>query len=348
MAVDLLQITLEFLAEYGLVAVFVLLVLDGAMLMPVLPGEAVMIMAVSQYASDLGDLAMLVALTTAAGIVGSLILYGIARVGGRSLIERHPRLFMMDRRRRESLEESFEKPLGQSLVLFLRVIPLTRIIVNIPAGLARMPLGRFVALSAIGMALFHSGFLWLAFEYQQPGSAVAQQAAALQQAYATPAWEYLQANEAVAIVGALLIGAWLSFRSSRRMFEHPRGSVVSILGWLSARVLFFGSLAIGAAVYYDPTIVYQVALGGGTDIPAIARALGLEPDRMLGYAATAFGSIGLFLIVLERMAKSRRREAEIEHRAAQAAAQAEEDEGSDAEEPQPSRWADLDFEDVSG
>lgn len=343
MVADLLQIALEFLAEYGLAAVFVLLVLDGAMLMPVLPGEAVMIMAVNQYAQDLGDLAMLVGLATVAAVVGALILYGIARMGGRPLIERHPRLFMMDRRRREKMEETFQKPVGQSLVCFLRVIPLTRIIVNIPAGLARMGVVRFTILSAIGMLAFHSGFMWLAFQSKQPGSAVSEQLTALQQAYATPAWEYLQANEVVAILIALGIGAYLSFRSSKRMLKYPRGAVVSILGWLTARVLLFGALFVWGLVALDPEIVYEIALAGGMDVPAIAARLALDPVRLLAYTIGASGGVGLLLMALEAWAKRRRDAANQRAEAEQEAPEEETIEEPEIQELEP----DLEFEESS-
>lgn len=348
MAADLLEIALRFLAEYGLIAIFILLVLDGAMLMPVLPGEAVMIMAVTQYVSDMGDLVFMIALTTAAGVVGSLLLYTIARVGGRPLIERHPRLFMMDRRRREKMEETFEKPLGQSLVMFLRVIPLTRIIVNIPAGVARMPVGRFLAFSTAGLALFHGGFLWLAWEYNQPGSPVAQQATSLQDAYATPAWEFLQTNELIAILGAVLLGAYLSFKSSKRMLKYPAGSVVSILGWIATRALFFGSLVIGGLLAYDPQIVYEWAIAGGVDLPRLAAQLNYETLPFLGYSLGIAWCLGMILLAFEKGARRRKARVERMRKRQEASSDQGDDQGSQ-DSFEPARGgSDVDFEETSG
>lgn len=310
---DILPLLLDFFEQYGLVAMFILLVLDGAMLIPVLPGEAVMIMAVTQFAHSVGDLVLLVAIATAAAILGALLLYGIARVGGRPLIERHPRLFMMDRHRRESLESTFQHPFGQTLVAALRVIPLTRIVVSIPAGLAKMGVVRYTIMSAIGMLAFHSGFMWLAFKSQESGSIVSEQATALQEAYATPAWQYLQAHEAVAIVGALAIGAWISYRSSRRMLKHPRGSLVSIIGYLAVRVLVIGSLGLWAMLYYDPTLVYEAALAGGVDVQTISAAIGIEAVRWLTYFGLFWWIVGVLLWGLESAAKKRRRKAEAKH-----------------------------------
>jgi membrane protein DedA with SNARE-associated domain len=306
---EIVPMLLEFFDQYGVAAMFVMLVIDGAIFFPI-PGEAIMVMAVSRFAHSVEDLIFITSLATLAGILGSLILYTVSRIGGRPLVEKHPRLFMMDRRRREKLESTFENPLGQSLVCFLRIIPLTRIVVNIPAGLARMGAVRFLVLSSIGLAAFHGGFMWLAWESQQAGSPVAQELTSLQETYGTPMWQYVQAHEIVAIVAALAIGAWLSFRSSRRMMKHPRGALTSILGWLTVRVLVFGTLALWGALVYDPQIVYDLAFAGGLDVEAIALKLGIEPVRTLAYAGVITWSVGMVLWGLEGVAKSRRAEAE--------------------------------------
>lgn len=269
-----------------------------------------MIMAVTQYVDTIADLVYITGLVTAAGIAGSVLLYGIARIGGRPLVERHPRLFMMDRRRRESLEESFQNPLGQTLVLFLRVIPLTRIVVNIPAGVAKMPFGRFLVLSSIGLAIFHAGFMWLTYEYQQPDSPIAEQADALQEAYATPAFEYLQANEIVAVAGVLLLGIWMSYKSSRRMIKYPRGSIVSIPGWLTVRGLILSSIGLASLLAYDPQLVYQAGLAGGVNIVSLATRFGYDPVRVLGALAVAGAFIGILLWSLERYARAQKAQAE--------------------------------------
>ncbi len=310
MPVDVLPWILELFAQYGLYAMFVLLMIDGAMLNPILPGEAVMIMAVSQHAQSTSDLAFLIGLATLAGILGSVILYALSRVGGRPLIDRHPRLFMMDQKKREDLERTFEGAFGQSLVLFLRVIPMTRVVVNIPAGIAKMSFGRFLALTTLGLTVFHAGFMWLAFELQQPGSGVAMQAVALQEAYANPAWQYLKANEALVVAGALLFGAFLSFKSSRRMLKHPVGTMSSILGWLTVRALVLTSLAVGALLYANPEQAYALASAGGLDVEVIAGRLGMEPLRLGAYAAVAAWSLGVLLWGLEAGAKRRQRKVE--------------------------------------
>ncbi len=307
MAVDLVEPLMAFLAEYGLFAIFIFLVLDGAMLMPVLPGEIVMIMAVAQYAEDLQDLAMLVGLATVAAIIGSLILYGIARGGGRTLIERHPKLFMMHPKRRERLEKAFDHPVGQSLVMFLRVIPLTRVLVNIPAGLARMKVGRFIVLSSIGMLVFHAGFMWIAFQYGTAGGGITAQAASLQEAYASPAWQYMQANQLVTGLGILAIGAFLSLRASRRVFKDPEWYSRSAIGLLAERVLFWGGIGVLVVVWVDPGILFELARQGNLDLRTLALEYNWDPTSFVALAAGVATALGAFLMLLSKGAKRRKK-----------------------------------------
>jgi len=300
-AIDIVGLALDFIAAYGLVAIFVLLVLDGALLLPVFPGEIVLIMAVAAYADGPGDLVFLILLTTAAGLVGSLLLYGITRGGGRRLVERFPRFFMMPRRRRERLERSFQRPLGQSLVLFLRLVPFTRILVNIPAGLARMPIVRFLVLSTIGLGAYHAAFLWFTFEANRPGSAIAGQKEQLQQAYLSPAWEFVQAHTIVSGAVLLLIGIVLSARASARMFHDPHESTGSLVGSLAMMVLFWGGIVLAVATYMEPASVYGLAELGGVDLAAVEDALGV-PRLYFVFAVAAVAA--LFGLILGRMRRT--------------------------------------------
>ncbi len=306
MAVDVVEIALDFIAAYGLIAMFILLVLDGALLLPVFPGEIVLIMAVAAYAHDPAGLMMLIVLTTAAGLTGSLLLYGVTRGGGRRLVERYPKFFMMPRRRRERLERLFQRPAGQSLVLFLRLVPLTRILVNIPAGLARMPLLRFTILSTIGLAAYHAGFLWLTYEANRPGSTIATQKEQLQDAYASPAWEFMQTNSIITGAAVLAVGAVLSVRASIRMYRaNPEEASGSLFGTVSVTVLFWGGIVLAVATYVDPQALFGMAALGGVDVQATAARLGLGPIEALLWLAAGSTTLGLLLARMRRSAKER-------------------------------------------
>lgn len=311
---DVVSLALGFIASYGLAAIFVLLVLDAAMLLPVFPGEVVLVMAVAAYAHDLPSLVLLIGLTTAAGLLGSLLLYGIMRGGGRRLVERYPRLFMMPRKRRERLERSFQRPAGQTLIFLFRLVPLTRVLVNIPAGLARMPVVRFLVLSGLGLLAYHAGFLWFAYEVRRPGSTLATQRQQLQDAYASPAMDFVATNAIVSALVLLAIGAVVSVRASRAVLRDPEESTGSFLGWLTTMVLLVGGMVLALATYLDPATVVELADLGGVDVEALADRLGGSVAAVLFAAAAVLMAIGTVLRVLTTYAHAHRRSHEQERR----------------------------------
>ncbi|MEA3137686.1 MAG: hypothetical protein QOC71_1967 [Thermoplasmata archaeon] len=313
-AVDVVGIVLDFMAHYGLVAVFVLLLLDAAMLLPVFPGEIVLVMAVAAYADDYVDLAFLIGFTTLAGLLGSLLLYGIMRGGGRKLVERYPRLFMMPRKRREKMEKTFARPAGQSLVLFLRLIPLTRVLVNIPAGLAKMKVVRFILLTAVGLLAYHAAFLWFTFEVNRPGSTLATQRQQVQDAYASPAMDFVAANAIVTALVVLVVGSILSVRASRAMMRDPEDATGSLFGWLTTMVLLLGGLALGVVTYLDPGLVVALANLRGVDVEDLADRLGVTVVQLLLVSAVLMAAVGVVLRALTTVAQGHRRRFDHEQR----------------------------------
>jgi membrane protein DedA with SNARE-associated domain len=89
-------------------------------------------------------------------VVGSIGGWAIGRYGGRPFVERHQRLFHTSPTKIERAERSFSR-FGDAFVLVGRILPLVRSFVSIPAGLARMPLGRFTALTIPGSAAWCFG-----------------------------------------------------------------------------------------------------------------------------------------------------------------------------------------------
>jgi membrane protein DedA with SNARE-associated domain len=136
----------EFISSAGLPAVFLLMALESACI-PI-PSEAIMLFA--GFAVSKGELT-LVGIVTAGvlgNLVGSLVGYGIGYFGRVDLLERH-RLFHVSPERLAQTEGWFER-YGSATVFFSRMLPLVRTFVSVPAGVARMPLGRFSLLTTLG------------------------------------------------------------------------------------------------------------------------------------------------------------------------------------------------------
>ncbi|MBS1679625.1 MAG: DedA family protein [Actinobacteria bacterium] len=136
----------EFISSAGLPAVFVLMTLESACL-PV-PSEAIMLFA--GFAVSKGELTLfgIVAAGVLGNLVGSLIGYAIGYYGRIDLLERH-RVFHINPEWLRRTEGWFER-YGDATVFFSRMLPIVRTFVSLPAGVAKMPLGRFSLLTTLG------------------------------------------------------------------------------------------------------------------------------------------------------------------------------------------------------
>src|SRR5215212_6858804 len=87
-----------------------------------------------------------------AGAIGYLV-GAIAGYGGRPLLERRGRWFHLSAEKLDRAERWFDR-WDDLAVLVGRVTPVIRSFISIPAGVFRMPLGRYVVLTAIGSAIW--------------------------------------------------------------------------------------------------------------------------------------------------------------------------------------------------
>jgi membrane protein DedA with SNARE-associated domain len=115
---------------------------------PPIPSEAILPLA--GFFVGRGELAFSLALAAATlGAVGNaLIVYGLARCGGRPLILRG-RLLHIDEERLDRVERRFARH-DLRVVALGRMMSVVRWLVGIPAGVGRMPLRRYVPLTTIG------------------------------------------------------------------------------------------------------------------------------------------------------------------------------------------------------
>ncbi len=86
-------------------------------------------------------------------VLGSIGGWLIGCYGGRPLAERHGRLLHLGPERLDRAERWFDR-YGDWAVLLGRVTPVVRSFVSIPAGILRMPLGRYTLLTIVGSALW--------------------------------------------------------------------------------------------------------------------------------------------------------------------------------------------------
>jgi membrane protein DedA with SNARE-associated domain len=130
----------------GLVGVFVLMTLESACV-PI-PSEAIMLFAGFNVSEGNLTLVGIVAAGVLGNLTGSLIAYAAGYYGRIELLDRN-KLIHVNRRHLESADRWFERH-GSATVFFTRMMPIIRTFISLPAGVARMPLGRFVAFTVAG------------------------------------------------------------------------------------------------------------------------------------------------------------------------------------------------------
>jgi membrane protein DedA with SNARE-associated domain len=129
---------------------------------PIIPSEVIVPMAgwkVSQSASDPSvveplthapwNWLVVLVIATLGAVLGSLAGYLIGAWGGRPLLDRWGRYVHIQPEDLDRADAWFAR-YGAWAVFLGRLVPLVRALINYPAGIARMPLGRFLLFSALG------------------------------------------------------------------------------------------------------------------------------------------------------------------------------------------------------
>ena len=86
-------------------------------------------------------------------VIGSLAEYYVARAGGRPLLVRYGKYLLITRKDLDRADHWFNKR-GELTILVGRLVPVVRHFISIPAGVARMHVGKFV------LFIFAGSFPW--------------------------------------------------------------------------------------------------------------------------------------------------------------------------------------------
>lgn len=151
-SIDFVRTLFDTLSWFG---IFIAMTIESAGIP--LPSEVIMPLAGWLFVSDrnLGWSGILMASLVGAGgnLLGSTIAYGIGAVGGRPLIERWGRWVLITHEDLDRADHWFTQR-GAVTTFIGRLLPVVRTFISFPAGIARMPFGRFAAYTFVG------AFLW--------------------------------------------------------------------------------------------------------------------------------------------------------------------------------------------
>ena len=152
--------------DYGLYAVFLLMLVDavlpaaseivmlyaGAVAAGAFAGQSVTLFGEPIESTGWAYVAMAMA-GTIGYVLGSVLGWGIGWYGGRPYLERHGRWLHVTPEKLDRADAWFAR-YGDVSVLLARVVPVVRSFISVPAGVVRMPLGRFTLLTIPGSALW--------------------------------------------------------------------------------------------------------------------------------------------------------------------------------------------------
>ena len=96
---------------------------------------------------------LVVIAATIGNTIGSLISYAIGAYGGRPFLERFGK-YLLIRQHEIEIADRFFRDHGAATVFIGRLLPIVRTFISFPAGVARMPIGKFVAYSTAGAAIW--------------------------------------------------------------------------------------------------------------------------------------------------------------------------------------------------
>jgi membrane protein DedA with SNARE-associated domain len=207
----------QFVGDYGLYAVFLLMLIDavfpagseivmlygGAIASGAIAGTSVKLFG-HTFPSGLPAYLAIVVAGTVGYLIGSVIGWEIGRRGGRPFLERHGRFFHLDHAKLERAEAWFLR-FEDWAVLLGRLTPIVRSFVSIPAGIFEAPFRRYTVLTLIGSAVWcvvfagigwAAGASWESFHH---------------------AFRFADVAVAVAVVG---VAAWLG----RRLLQRRRSA----------------------------------------------------------------------------------------------------------------------------
>lgn len=179
---------------YALVAVMAFLE-TGAFVGLLVPGETVVIVGGVVAGQGHIDLGLLLVLTWLCAFAGDLTGYALGRrLGRRFLLAHGPRVHITEQRL-VRVEEFFGR-YGPATILIGRFVGLVRPVAPFLAGASKYPPGRFVALAAVGTALWSAAFVMLGYLFWQ----------SLDEAIAIAQRGTFVLGGAVAVVVALVVG----------------------------------------------------------------------------------------------------------------------------------------------
>jgi membrane protein DedA with SNARE-associated domain len=206
------------IGDYGLVAIFVLMLLESACVpipseVTMLFGGAMTTAAFAGAGNELGFWAV-VSAGVLGNLIGSWLAYGAGDHGGRPLIDKWGRYLLIRPHEVDRAHQWFERR-GEAAVFVARLLPVVRTFISLPAGVAEMPFWRFSVYTLLGCIPWCLVLAWL-------GAQLGTRWTVVEEILRPVAWLI-----AIALVAAILVYAirrWTRVREEYALLDARRAA----------------------------------------------------------------------------------------------------------------------------
>lgn len=152
-----MELIMQYFARYGGIAIFVIVLLEYLNL----PGfPAGVIMPLAGLWAARGNIRFLpaLAITVAAGLTGSMILYYLGYKGGELFLQKYLNKFP---KQRPAIEKKLAwiRDKGSVGIFISKLLPMVRTLVSIPAGVSKMNLVQYTISSTLGIFVWNLFFV---------------------------------------------------------------------------------------------------------------------------------------------------------------------------------------------
>ena len=285
-----------FIQQYGLLAVFVYMFLESALLLHFAPSEVVLPFAAALLVHGPVGFVVFVVVATAGGTGGSVSVYYVFSRGSEYVVERYGTFLRLSPADLERGRHVFHR-WGEGTVFFCRLLPVLRALISIPAGIAEMDFHRFVLYTASGTAVFVSALTYLAYAGTQAGSPVHHALVALVAVltldvqYVKTHLTFVLAGGVVSVTAVVVVWThreWIRANplAAKTVFLRAIGVVGTALGLL----FITSAMSVPVAAYSLVTWIWD-------DPRFFVNSLGLSPRTAL--VITGVGVLFVTLAVYE-------------------------------------------------
>lgn len=180
-----LQWLVESVSSLGYTGIVVLMAIESSFIP--LPSEIVMPPAGYLAAQGRMDPTLAVLAGTLGSLVGALFNYWFAIVVGEPFLRRYGRYFLVSGEHLDRAEAFFARH-GEISTFVGRLVPVVRQLISIPAGMARVALGRFVIFTSLGASIWCAVLVYIGWLVGRHESALVE---GVVKAYSTRAFLYM-------------------------------------------------------------------------------------------------------------------------------------------------------------